>query len=399
MDVPALRSDPVKRHQLEQVQRGWRSGAHPTRHVDPIIIVAGTALALLGLLAIYSARFSALSSQGLPTDLFVTRQAIALGIGLVGMAAAAAVDYRRLRSFSSLLYLAAVVLLLLTLLTPLGQEVKGAKSWIILGGFQFQPSELAKIGFIIAAAAFLHERTEDAASVFGVLALLAPPLALIVLQPDPGTGSVLLFVSFAMLLVAGVRARWLVALGIVAVVALGVLVNYGEEWGLLEDHQVQRLTSFANPEGEACAQGACYNTDQSLIAIGSGQFAGKGLFQGTQTNLSYVPENHTDFVFSVIGEEFGFVGAMVILSLFAVLLFRCLRVAAGARDRFGMLVASGIAALFAYQLFVNVGMTVGIMPVIGIPLPFVSYGGTALISSFVMLGLVLNVHMRRFRVT
>ena len=397
MDVPALRSDPVARHRLEQVQRGWRSGARPIRHVDLVLPVTGVALALLGLLAIYSAKFASLTSQGLPTDFYVARQAIALGIGVLAMAVAAAIDYRRLRTFSSLVYLAAVVLLLLTLL--IGTEVKGAKSWIILGGFQFQPSELAKIGFIIAAAAFLHERENDLAAVLGVLGLMAVPLALIVLQPDPGTGSVLLFIAFAMLLVAGVKARYLVTLALLGVLAVGLLVNFGEEWGLLAPHQVARLTSFASPDSAACAQGACYNTDQSLIAIGSGQVSGKGLFQGTQTTLSYVPENHTDFVFSVIGEEFGFIGAIVVLGLFGILLFRCLAIAAGARDRFGMLVASGVASLLAYQLFVNVGMTVGIMPVIGIPLPFLSYGGTALIATMGMLGLVINVHMRRFRAT
>jgi rod shape determining protein RodA len=228
-----------------------------------------------------------------------------------------------------------------------------------------------------------------------VLGILALPLLLIVLQPDPGTGSILLFTTFVILLVAGIRARFLVALALLGVLGLVGVVQLD----LLQDHQIERLTSFANPESEACAQGACYNTDQSLIAIGSGQFAGKGLFQGTQTNLAYVPENHTDFIFTVIGEEFGFVGASVVLALFSIVLYRCLRIAASARDRFGMLMASGVAGLLAFQLFVNVGMTVGIMPVIGIPLPFISYGGTSLIATFTMLGLVLNVHMRRFRST
>lgn len=399
MDVPALRRDPVKRDQLERIQRGWRSGTRPTRHIDPTIIVAGLALALVGLLAIYSAKYASLTNQGLPTDFYVARQAIALGIGLVALAVAAAIDYRRLRTFSSLFYLGSVVLLALTLFTPLGSEIKGAKSWIVLGGFQFQPAEFAKVAYILAAAALLHERTSDLWSVLGVVGLMVPPLALIVLQPDPGTGSVFLFVAFGLLLVSGVRARWLVGLSVAAVVGLGAVVSYGEDLGLLEDHQVQRLTSFANPEGAACAQDACYNTDQSLIAIGSGQLSGKGLFQGTQTTLSYVPENQTDFIFSVIGEEFGFLGGIGLLGLFGVVLYRCLRVAASARDRFGMLVAAGVASLLAFQVFVNIGMTVGIMPVIGIPLPLVSYGGTSLIATMAMLGLVLNVHMRRYRAT
>lgn len=396
MDFPALRSDPAQRQLREQVQSRWSRASAPAKHVDPILIAAGIMLALIGLLAIYSAKYAPLTSQGLPTDLYVTRQAVALLIGVVAMAVAAAWDYRSLRTWSSFLYVASVLLLITVLF--IGTEVKGAQSWITLGGFQFQPSELAKIGFILGTAAFLYDRrVEGIGSMLGVLALLAPPLVLIVLQPDPGTGSVLLFTAFAIMLVVGIRARYLLALAIVGAVALGGVVQFGEEWGLLEDHQIQRLSSFANPEGEACAQGACYNTDQSLIAIGSGQFAGKGLFQGTQTNLSYVPENHTDFIFTVIGEEFGFVGAITVLGLFAVVLWRCLHIAAIARDRFGMVVAAGVAALLAFQLFVNVGMTLGIMPVIGIPLPFVSYGGTSLIATFAMIGLVLNVHMRRFR--
>jgi rod shape determining protein RodA len=391
-----MRSDPAQRQLRAQVQTRWTSASTPVKHVDPILIAAGIMLALIGLLAIYSAKYGPLTTQGLPTDLYVTRQAMALVIGLVAMTVAAAWDYRSLRTWSSLLYIASVLMLVLVLLV--GAEVNGATSWISLGGFQFQPSELAKIGFIIGAAAYLNERRVDGAgAVLGVLGLLAPPLVLIVLQPDPGTGSVLLFVAFVIMLVVGVRARYLVALALIALVGLGTLVSFGEEWELLEPHQIARFSSFANPEGEACAQGACYNTDQSLIAIGSGQFNGKGLFQGTQTNLSYVPENHTDFIFTVIGEEFGFVGAITILGLFGVVLYRCLHIAATARDRFGMVIASSVAALLAFQLFVNVGMTVGIMPVIGIPLPFVSYGGTSLIATFAMLGLVQNVHMRRFR--
>ena len=394
MDFPALRSDPAQRQLREQVQSRWSSATAPVKHVDPILIAAAVMLALIGLLAIYSAKYAPLSNQGLPTDLYVTRQGVALLIGLVAMAVAAAWDYRSLRTWSSLLYVGSVLLLVLVLF--IGDEVKGAQSWISLGGFQFQPSELAKIGFIIGAAAYLHDREPGGlGAVLGVLGLLLPPLALIVLQPDPGTGSILLFTAFVIMLVVGVRARYLVALALLGTVALVGVVQLE----LLEEHQVQRLTSFANPEGEACAQGACYNTDQSLIAIGSGQFAGKGLFQGTQTNLSYVPENHTDFIFTVIGEEFGFLGAVTVLGLFAVVLWRCLHVAAVARDRFGMVVASGVAGLLAFQLFVNVGMTVGIMPVIGIPLPFVSYGGTSLIATLAMIGLVLNVHMRRFRST
>lgn len=396
MDFPALKSDPVQRQLREKVQSRWSRASAPGKHIDPILPAAGIMLALIGLLAIYSAKFAPLTTQGLPTDFYVTKQGMALAIGLVAMSVAAAWDYRSLRTWSSLLYVGSVVLLVLVMF--IGTEIKGAQSWISLGGFQFQPSEFAKIGLIIGIGAWLYDReVDDLGAVLGVLGLMALPLVLIVIQPDPGTGSVLLFTAFAIMLVVGVRARYLLALALVGVLGLGMLVQYGEEWGLLADHQVERLTTFANPESEACAATTCYNTDQSLIAIGSGGTYGKGLFQGTQTNLSYVPENHTDFIFTVIGEEFGFLGSITVLGLFAVVLWRCLHIAAVARDRFGMVVAAGVGGLLAFQLFVNVGMTLGIMPVIGIPLPFVSYGGTSLIATFAMLGLVMNVHMRRFR--
>jgi rod shape determining protein RodA len=375
----------------DQIGLRWRAAYAPVRHLDPVLIAATVLLVVFGLVAIFSAKHQQLVQQGLPTDLYVTRQLLAFGVGLVGMAAAASIDYRRIRSFTPLLYAGSLGLLLLVLL--IGDETKGATSWITFGGFQFQPSELAKIAVILGLAAALADRRgRGLSSVLLVLAIVTPPLVLIVLQPDPGTGSILLFVAFVALLVQGTQGRWLALLAAAGVTALwGVL-----RLGLLEAHQQDRLTSFLNPGDNALARSINYNTDQSLIAIGSGQFTGKGLFQGTQTNLAYVPENHTDFIFTVIGEEFGFLGGMLLLGLFVVVIYRCLRVAGGARDRFGLLVASGVAGLLSFQLFVNVGMAVGIMPVIGIPLPFVSYGGTSLIATLMMVGLVLNIHMRRF---
>ncbi|MGH3441684.1 MAG: FtsW/RodA/SpoVE family cell cycle protein, partial [Nitriliruptorales bacterium] len=213
------------------------------------------------------------------------------------------------------------------------------------------------------------------------------------LQPDFGTFIVFPWTAFVLLVVGGTKARWLVALGLLAVLGIVAVLRLGIIE--LEAYQVARLTSFLDPSN-ADPRGSFYSTQQSLIAVGSGGFAGKGLLEGTQTNLSYVPENHTDFIFTVIGEEFGFLGGIVVLALFAVLLWRGLRIAAMAKDLFGTLIATGAVAIFTIQIFVNIGMTIGVSPVTGIPLPFVSYGGTSLIAGYLLVGLMLNVHMRRF---
>ncbi|MFP5310759.1 MAG: rod shape-determining protein RodA [Actinomycetes bacterium] len=393
MDMGYFGADRADRLRRESVQDKWQDAYAPVRHLDPVLVITAVLLSVLGIVVIYSAKVHQLELQGLPTGLFATRQLIALVVGLIAMAAVAVFDYRYLRAYAAVLYAGSLVMLALVL-TPLGVEVNGAQAWLAFGGFQFQPSEITKVAVIVAIAALLHERREDPGlvSVLLSLAILAPPLGLIMLQPDPGTASVFLFTAFVLLLVAGIQFRWLGALAGLGVAGLVAVIQAG----LLKEHQVARLTAFLDTENSAYAQTIRYNSDQSLIAIGSGQFFGKGLFQGTQTNLSYVPENHTDFIFTVVGEEFGFVGAIAVLGLIAVLLWRGLRIAMLAKDRFGMLVAAGAVGMIVFQVFVNVGMTVGIMPVIGIPLPFVSYGGTSLIASFILVGLLLNVHMRRF---
>jgi rod shape determining protein RodA len=393
MDMGYFGADRAERLRRESVQDKWQDAYAPVRHLDPVLVLAAGLLSVIGIVMIYSAKVHQLELQGLPTGLFATRQLIALVVGLVAMAAVALFDYRYLRAYAAVLYLGSLVLLALVL-TPLGVEVNGAQAWLAFGGFQFQPSEMAKVAVIVAIAALLHERRDDPGlmSVLLSLAILAPPLGLIMLQPDPGTASVFLFTAFVLLLVAGIQMRWLATLAGLGVAGLIGIIQAG----LLQPHQVARLTAFLDTDNAAFAQTIRYNSDQSLIAIGSGQFFGKGLFQGTQTNLSYVPENHTDFIFTVVGEEFGFIGSMVVLGLIALLLWRGLRIAMLAKDRFGMLLAAGAVGLIVFQVFVNVGMAVGIMPVIGIPLPFVSYGGTSLIASFILVGLLLNVHMRRF---
>jgi rod shape determining protein RodA len=385
--------DRQSRMQRERVASRWAEAYAPIRHLDPVLVLAALALTGIGMVAIYSAKLEALTSQDLPTSLYLSRQAIALVLGIVAMGAASYVDYRHLRSYAAVGYLGALFLLVLVI-TPLGTEINGSQRWLLIGGFQLQPSEIAKIAVLIALAALLHEQKgEPGLATVGIaLALTIVPVGMVFIQPDLGTSIVFLWLCAVLFLVGGVRARYLIGLLASAVGAIA----YALSSDLIAEYQLQRLTAFLDAGDPSLAQGPVFQTRQSVIAIGSGQFGGKGLFEGTQTSLSYVPENHTDFVFTVIGEEFGFVGAVIVLALFLVLIWRGLRIAVIAKDLFGTLLASGVVAMLALQVFINVGMTVGIMPVTGLPLPFVSYGGTSLIVWFAIVGLLLNVHMRRF---
>jgi rod shape determining protein RodA len=387
--TPDNRSDRLAR---EAVQRKWSTAYSPLRHIDLVLIGAALALTVFGLVMIYSATFHGLEARGANPLHFVTRQSVALVIGLAGMVAAMLVDYRVFRAWAPVLYAVSIVMLIITVLT--GTTVNAARAWIVLGGFQFQPAELAKPALIVMLGALFHERREEALglrALMEALAFASVPMLLILAQPDLGTAIVFVAIVFGVLLLARVRVRYMAALALIGVLSLfGAL-----QLNILKEYQVDRLTSFLDRESDAL--GAGYNVNQATIAVGSGQITGQGLFQGSQTALSYVPENHTDFIFTVVGEELGFVGAALLLGLFAVLLWRALRIAAVSRDAFGTLLAGGIIAVFSFQLFINVGMSIGIMPVTGLPLPFVSYGGTSLIGSFIMIGLLQNVHMRRFQ--
>ena len=385
--------DRRQRQQRAQVQSRWMEVYDPIRHLDPVLVLTALALTLIGLVAIYSAKLVALTAQGLPPTTYVSRQLLALAIGVVVMVVVAVVDYRVVRVYAPVLYVVSVVLLGLVL-SPLGTAFGGAQRWIVIGGFQLQPSELAKLAVLVVVAALLHESegTPRAGVVLACLVLTLVPTGLVFLQPDLGTSLVFVWSTAVLFLLGGVQARYLVGLTLSGIV--GVIVAL--QTALIEDYQLLRLTAFLNAGDASAAQTAAFQTRQSLIAVGSGQFAGKGLFEGTQTSLSYVPENHTDFIFTVIAEEFGFLGGSLVLGLLLVLVWRGLRIAILAKDTFGTLVAGGIVAILTLQVFVNVGMTVGIMPVTGLPLPFISYGGTSLIVWFAMIGLLLNIHMRRF---
>jgi rod shape determining protein RodA len=368
----------------------WRA---PWRHVDPTVVLAACGLAVLGLAAIYSSTFASLRAQGLPEGLIMRRQLLNLGLGLAGMVAVALVDYRRLQAWAGVVF-GVVVLVLGLLLTPLGSTSNGAQSWFNLGPYQVQPSEYAKVAMIVVlAAVFGSAREPPGLRQLGVgLAAMAVVSGLILLQPDFGTFMVFVPILFGVLLVGGVRLRWLLVLALIG--SIGVVGMF--KLNVLREYQKERLTAFIDPSADPSGRGYTYNARQALIAIGSGGVTGKGYLRGTQTNLQYVPEQKTDFVFTVVGEELGFAGAMLLLALLALLAWRGLRIAAVARDPFGTLIAAGVVSMLVFQAFVNIGMTIGIMPITGIPLPFVSYGGSSLVSSFLAVGLLENVHMRRY---
>ncbi|TML63393.1 MAG: rod shape-determining protein RodA [Actinobacteria bacterium] len=368
-----------------------RNPAAPWRHLDIALFVSTVALAGIGLLMVYSATLHKQKAAGLDPQAFLKKQALWVLLGLGAMLVAMVVDYRVFRDFAPVIFLG-TLLVLLVVLSPFGSSSKGTQAWFQLGGYELEPSEYAKVALVVCLAAYCaqHRGDLDLARLGTVLLLAGVPMGLIYLQPDLGTALVFVAVLLGMLLVAGARPRHLAALallgtvGVVAVIQLGVLKQY----------QLDRLGAFLDPQNDTAR--AAYNLHQSVTTIASGGVTGKGLFKGSQTNLSFVPEQHTDFIFTVVGEELGLVGAFLLLALFALVVWRTWRIAALAKDPFGTLLCVGVLSMLLFQIFENVGMTMGIMPITGIPLPFLSYGGSAMIASFFAIGLVLNVHMRRF---
>jgi rod shape determining protein RodA len=385
--------DQTERMLRARVQERWMDAYAPVRHLDPVLVITAVLLAGAGMAMIYSATLPRLTLAGDDPFFFVRKQAIAFGIGLAAMVLMAVIDYRWMRTYSPLLYLG-VLFLLIIVLTPIGTEVNGSQRWIPLGGFNLQPSELAKLGVIIAVAALLHEQkgSPGPLAILGALAIVVVPMGLVFVEPDLGTSIVFVWLTFILLLVGGVKGRYLIALAGMGIG--GIVMAFRLDF--IEEYQLERLTAFLDAGNADLAQTSAFHTQQSLIAVGSGQFFGKGYRQGTQNSLAYVPENHTDFIFTVVGEELGFLGAAILLALFTLLIWRGLRIAMLAKDMFGTLLAAGVVGLLVLQVFVNVGMTIGIMPVTGIPLPFMSYGGTSLIMWMTLIGMLLNVHMRRF---
>ena len=356
-------------------------------HVDPFLLIVTLLLIGYGLVMTYSVTAETRTFTGDPMQ-FVYRGAIWATVGLTAMVAVALFDYAWLGAFAPLLYL--LMLGLLGVVLVIGTSTLGAQRSVSFGGLTFQFSEVAKVHMIIVLAKFFADREERVRSPLVVLqglGLLAPAVFLVYRQPDLGTSLVFVAIFFGVAFLAGARAWQLTGLVAVAIAALPLV------WSFLKEYQRARLTAFLNPYGDP--QGAGWNIIQSLIAVGSGGATGKGLTAGTQSPLGYLPIAESDFVFAGLAEDLGFVGAVILFALYAVLLLAALRIAFRARDPFGLLVAGGVATMLAFQIVVNVGMAISLMPITGIPLPFISHGGSSLVSICFALGVLQSISMRR----
>ncbi len=374
--------------------RVWADERRPIRHLDPVLLVVTALLVVLGMFLVYSATHQTLEADGFDPFDRVKKQAVTAAIGLVLVLVIATFDYRFFKVYAGFVY-AGTLLLLAILQIPGMASASGA--YIDIPGadlLQISPAEFSKLGLLVVLATMLSElRTPqpELRDVVRVCVLALTSIGLVFVNSEIGTVIVLVALTVGILVVAGTRVKHLAALTVAAV----LMIFLAFQTGLIEEYQADRITAFLDRENSP--EDAQYNLDQSLIAIGSGGLTGRGYLTGTQTNLDYVPEQHTDFIFTVVGEEFGFFGSLAVLLLFIVLLYRAIRIAYISKDPFGTYVAAGVASMFAIQIFVNVGMTVGIMPITGIPLPFLSYGGSAMLVNCVAVGLLLNVHMRRFK--
>lgn len=361
--------------------------------LDWLLLLAALGLVVLGTLLVWSATSTRADLTGDDPDAYLRKQLVNVAIGLVLMVAVLATDHRWVRILAPVAYLASVAGLVMVLVA--GSTINGSRSWIQLGGMSIQPSELAKLAVVIGMALVVAERTErrwgrrvGSLEVLAMLAIAGVPAVLILLQPDLGTMLVLSATVFGVLAVAGAGRRWLLGLTLGAVVGAAGAVAMG----VLKPYQVDRFMAFTNPGLDP--RGAGYNTEQARIAVGNGGLFGQGLFGGSQTRSGFVPEQHTDFIFTVAGEELGLVGAGVLIALVAVVVWRALAISAAAGDLFGRVAAAGIACWWGFQAFQNIGMCLGIMPVTGVPLPFVSYGGSSMFAGMLALGLLQNIHLR-----
>lgn len=322
---------------------------------------------------------------------YVKMQVLWFVLGLIVMIVVISFDYRILGKFAKVIYAGNILMLLSVFF--IGKRVMGAQRWINLGAFGIQPSELAKIAIIITLAKHLEAKKgklENIKDLIPIFIHIGVPMLLIMKQPDLGTSLVFIAILFGMLFIAGIGYQVLFGMLAVGVLSIPVL------WNFLKDYQKKRILVFLNPNMDPLGSG--YHVIQSMIAIGSGRLMGKGIFKGTQNQLDFLPEQHTDFIFSVLGEELGFIGGFVLLFLFFLLIMRGLHLASQSKDVFGMLIIIGVISMFTFHVLVNIGMTMGIMPVTGLPLPFMSYGGSSMLTNMIAVGLVLNVGMRRSKI-
>ncbi len=361
---------------------------------DPILTIAVAFLLIIGTLLVYAATRNWYAANGLDPEYYLKRHVINIAIGSLLAWGTTVVDYRLLRAYTPILWAIGVLGLTAVLIPGLGDEVNGAKAWINLpGGFQVQPAELAKISIIVGMSMILSERTHDTDSpqhtdVLQALVVAAIPVLLILVQPDMGTVFIIGIAVVTIIAVSGAPMRWVVGLILVAVIGSFAAVKVG----VINDYQVKRLQAFVDPSADS--QGSGYQLRQARITVGSGGLIGTGLFNGPQTNGRFVPEQQTDFIFTVAGEQLGFLGCGFILILYLTVLMRAFGIARKSNDPYGKLVCTGVIAWFAFQTFENIGMTLGMMPMTGVPLPFVSYGGSSMFATMIGFGLLQNVNAR-----
>jgi rod shape determining protein RodA len=370
-----IRNDLVR----QQTKKKRRENLSRWRSLDPMLLLASLALSIFGICAVYVAGTDA-------RQFYAVNQGIGFVVGLAGAIPLALIDYRVWQRFLRPIYGLVILMLLAVMLA--GAAASGAQRWVDIGPVQVQPSEFAKLMMVVVLAGYFAEKPVGEHGVFlKALGILAVPALLVFLQPDLGTALVFGAVFVVMAYVAGARPIQLGGLVAAAVLSAVLAVRLH----VLEPYQVARLTAFMNPEGDDTVG---YQVAQSKVAIGSGGLTGKGLDAQTLSNLGFLPEDHTDFIFSNLAERVGFVGSLALILLFFFLIWRILHVATISRDRFGVLIAVGVATIFLFHVFVNVGMTMGIMPVTGIPLPFISYGRSSLVVSIISLGLLQSIAMR-----
>ena len=375
-----------------------RTHVDARRNVPPfdwILVLATIFVSTIGVVMVYTATRGSLLAQGEDPRTFLKKQGLFVVLGFVTMVVVAVVDYRRLEQLATLAYW--LIVLALMGVFVVGSSAQGAARWFSIGPLQLQPSEFAVLALILAVAAYCARRDADGLAwrdVFRLLIMAGIPIVLVLLQPDLGTAIIMVIVLLVMLAVAGLPIRILVML----LVATALVALVAIEGGFLHHYQIARLTTFLNPSlhsSNPYVQSTIYNTQQAKIAIGSGGLFGSGIGHGAQTNLGYVPEQQTDFIFTAVAEQLGFIGSVGVLSLLGVIAWRVLHAAVVSRDTFGRLICAGLFAFIAFSVFQNAGMTMGIMPITGIPLPFVSYGGTAVLVFFSAVGLALSVGARR----
>ncbi len=360
---------------------------------DFLLAAMTLGVGLFGVLMVYSATRGRLLAAGISPHYYLDRQGLYYVLGAIVMLVIAAIDYQKLFHYGYLIY-AATVLALVAVLSPVGSSALGSQRWFQLGPFQVQPSEFAPIGVIFGLATFVDSRDGKFSpkDIVKMLLMGGVPMVLVIKQPDLGTGIVIGVCTGIILVMAGVPGRYLIALLVLGIVGVVGVIDLG----LLKHYQLLRLLSFLNPSAQLQSSG--YNLAQAKIAVGSGHLFGTGLFKGSQTNLAYVPSQQTDFIFTAVGEQLGFVGSSLLVAAYGIMVWRLWRAMRWAKDLAGTLLVAGGMAWIGFSVFENIGMSIGIMPITGIPLPLVSYGGSAMLAFFAVTGLALNVGRQRLRV-